>query len=369
MNAVQPTFPLNAWYAAAYDVEVGRTLLARTICNQKLVMFRKTDGSVAVLEDACWHRLLPLSMGRLDGDELTCGYHGLVFNAQGRCTHMPSQESINPSACVRSFPVVEKHRFVWIWPGDPAKADPALVPDMHWNDDAQWAGDGKLITVKCDYRLVVDNLMDLTHETFVHGSSIGQQAVAEAPFVATHGDRTATVTRWMKDIDAPPFWAGQIMQGRGYEGKVDRWQIIRFEAPATVCIDVGVAETGTGAVPPGGNKGDPKLSDRSRGVNGFVLNTITPETDKTCHYFWAFARNYCLGEQRLTHQLREGVASIFREDELILEAQQKAIDEHPDHKFYNLNIDAGSMWARRLIDNMIAKERKPAPVFPIRRVA
>ena len=369
MNASQDHFPLNAWYAAAYDVEVARTLLARTICNQKLVMFRKTDGQVAVLEDACWHRLLPLSMGRLDGDELTCGYHGLVYNAQGRCTHMPSQETLNPSACVRSFPVVEKHRFVWVWRGDPAKADPALVPDMHWNDDAKWAGDGKLITVKCDYRLVIDNLMDLTHETFVHGSSIGQRAVAEAPFVATHGDRTATVTRWMENIEAPPFWAGQIKQARGYEGPVDRWQIIRFEAPATVCIDVGVAEAGTGAVPPGGNQGDPHLSDRSKGVNGFVLNTVTPETGKTCHYFWAFARNYCLGEQRLTHQLREGVASIFREDELVLEAQQKAMDEHPDHQFYNLNIDAGSMWARRLIDAMVARERAPSPVIPIRRAA
>ena len=369
MKTEEPTFPLNAWYAAAYDVEVVAALLARTICNQKIVMFRKTDGAVAALEDACWHRLLPLSMGRLAGDQVTCGYHGLVYNAQGRCTHMPSQDTLNPSACVRSFPVVEKHRFVWIWPGDPAKADPALVPDLHWNDDAQWAGDGKLITVKCDYRLVIDNLMDLTHETFVHGSSIGQQAVAEAPFVATHGDRTATVTRWMENIEAPPFWAGQIRQGRGYEGPVDRWQIIRFEAPATVCIDVGVAEAGTGAVPPGGNQGDARAGDRSKGVNGYVLNTVTPETGKTCHYFWAFARNYCLGQQRLTHQLREGVAGIFREDELVLEAQQRAMDEHPDHQFYNLNIDAGSMWARRLIDGMIAREKNPSAVIPIRRAA
>jgi len=101
-----------------------------------------------------------------------------------------------------------------------------------------------------------------------------------------------------------------------------------------------------------------------------VLNTITPETDGTCHYFWAFARNYCLGEQRLTHLLREGVATIFREDELVLEAQQQAIDERPDHIFYNLNIDAGSMWARRLIDKMIAKETPPGrTVVPIRQVA
>ena len=362
MNTTPSHFPLNAWYAAAYDVEVGRSLLARTICNQKLVLYRQTTGVAAALEDACWHRLLPLSMGRIEGDEVVCGYHGLVYNAEGRCTHMPSQETLNPSACVRRFPVAEKHRFIWVWPGDPALANEALIPDLHWNDDPDWAGDGKMIRVKCDYRLVIDNLMDLTHETFVHGSSIGNRAVAEAPFVATHGDRTATVTRWMEGIDAPPFWAGQIQQARGYSGPVDRWQIIRFEAPCTVAIDVGVAPAGSGA-PQG---------DRSQGVNGFVLNTITPETDNTCLYFWAFARNYSLGEQRLTHQLREGVASIFREDEFVLEAQQKAIEEHPDHKFYNLNIDAGSMWARRLIDRMVDTERSDAPgagptVIPIRR--
>ena len=353
MNAA--TFPLNAWYACAYDVEVRKELLARTVCNQKVVLYRKVDGTVAILEDACWHRLLPLSKGRLLGDEVVCGYHGLVYNAEGRCTRMPSQETINPSACVRAYPAAEKHRFVWIWPGDPALADESLIPDLHWNDDPAWAGDGKMIRVKCDYRLVLDNLMDLTHETFVHGSSIGQQAVAEAPFVATHGDRTATVTRWMENIDAPPFWAGQIRHARGYEGPVDRWQIIRFEAPATIAIDVGVAPAGTGA-----QGSHDKPGDRSRGVNGYVLNTITPETDTTCLYFWAFARNYCLGEQRLTHELREGVASIFREDEQVLEAQQQAIDEHPGYSFYNLNIDAGSMWMRRLIDKMIAAERSAA---------
>jgi phenylpropionate dioxygenase-like ring-hydroxylating dioxygenase large terminal subunit len=364
MNTAPNHFPLNAWYAAAYDVEVGRSLLARTVCNQKLVLYRQTDGRLAALEDACWHRLLPLSLGRLEGDEVVCGYHGLVYNAEGRCTHMPSQETINPAACVRRFPVAEKHRFVWIWPGDPALADEALIPDLHWNHDPEWAGDGKMIRVKCDYRLVVDNLMDLTHETFVHGSSIGNRAVAEAPFVATHGERTATVTRWMENIEAPPFWAGQIRQARGYTGPVDRWQIIRFEAPCTVAIDVGVAPTGTGALPRDGG-------DRSHGVNGMVLNTITPETDNTCLYFWAFARNYCLGEQRLTHQLREGVAGIFREDELVLEAQQKAIEEHPDHRFYNLNIDAGAMWARRLIDKLVEAERGTpgagSSVIPIRR--
>ena len=339
-------WPMNAWYAAAWDHEVGRHLLPRTVCGRKLVLYRRTDGRVAALEDACWHRMLPLSLGRLDGDEVVCGYHGLVFDAGGRCTHMPSQDTINPSACVRTHPVVEKHRFVWLWMGDPALADPAKVPDLHWNHDPAWAGDGKLIEVKCDYRLVVDNLMDLTHETFVHSSSIGDRAVAEAPFAVTHGDRTVTVTRWMEGITPPPFWAAQY----GRPGPVDRWQIIRFEAPCTVAIDVGVAEAGTGA--PDG--------DRSKGVNGMVLNTITPSTEGTCLYFWAFVRNYDLMNQKRTTDLREGVSRVFREDELILEAQQRAMDEHPEKVFFNLNIDAGSMWSRRLIDRMIEAER-PGP--------
>jgi vanillate O-demethylase monooxygenase subunit len=345
--SAERTFPLNAWYAAAWDHEVKRELLPRTVCERNVVLYRKQDGAPVALDDACWHRLTPLSLGKIRGDEVVCGYHGLVFNALGRCTHMPSQRTVNPSACVRSYPVVEKHRFVWLWPGDPALADPAKIPDLHWNADPGWAGDGKLMRIKCDYRFVLDNLMDLTHETFVHASSIGNEAVAEAPFETTYGDGWARVTRWMKAIEPPPFWRAQL----GKPGLVDRWQIINFEAPATIAIDVGVAPAGTGA-PQG---------DRSQGVNGFVLNTVTPETKSSCHYFWAFARNYRLDEQRLTHELREGVARIFSEDHHVLEAQQRAVEANPGRVFYNLNIDSGAMWARRLIDRLIAAETRGAP--------
>ena len=135
----------------------------------------------------------------------------------------------------------------------------------------------------------------------------------------------------------------------GKPGPVDRWQIIHFQAPATVNIDVGVAPTGTGA-PEG---------DRSQGVNGFVLNTMSPETETTCHYFWAFVRNHRITEQKITTEIRDGVAGIFREDEIILEAQQQAMNENPDRVFYNLNIDAGAMWCRRVIDRMVAQEAAP----------
>ncbi|MFK8163936.1 MAG: Rieske 2Fe-2S domain-containing protein [Lewinella sp.] len=341
------SFPMNAWYAAAWDVEVKGELLARKICNKSLVLYRKKDGTPVALEDACWHRLLPLSKGKLKGDTVICGYHGLQFNSDGRCTHMPSQETINPSACVKAYPTVQKYRFIWVWMGNPALADEAKIPDMHWNTDPEWAGDGKMIEVKCNYRLVVDNLMDLTHETFVHAGSIGDDAVAEAPFDVVYDEHTATVTRWMKGIDPPPFWHGQLNKKIAHQGKVDRWQIIKFEAPCTVNIDVGVALAGTGA-PEG---------DRSQGVNGYVLNTMTPSTDQTCLYFWAFCRNYNIHDQSNTVELRNGVEHIFSQDEAILEAQQEAINQNPNREFYNLNIDAGAMWARRITDKMVAAER------------
>lgn len=340
------TFPLNAWYVTAWSHEVGkRAPLARTVCNKRIVLWRKPDGAVAALEDACWHRLAPLSLGWIDGGDLVCRYHGLAFDGNGQCTRMPSQDKLNPAARVPTYPVLERHRYVWIWPGDPALADPTLMPDMRWNDDPEWEGDGKTLLAQCDYRLFVDNLMDLSHESFVHSTSIGNKHVAEQPMTTTHSGRTVTSTRWMLDVDAPPFWSAQL----GKPGKVDRWQIIRFEAPCTIVLDVGVAPAGTGA-PQG---------DRSHGVNGRVLNTITPETATTCMYFWSFMRNYKLRDQSLTTQLREANAQIFLEDQVVVEAQQRAISENPQAPLRNLNIDAGSMRARRIIDDMMADEAAP----------
>jgi phenylpropionate dioxygenase-like ring-hydroxylating dioxygenase large terminal subunit len=289
-------FPLNAWYAAAWDHEIGRNLLSKTIVNRPIVFYRTTSGRPVALADACWHRLAPLSMGKLRGDdEIMCGYHGICYDADGRATFMPAQETINPSATVHSYPVVERHRYVWVWTGDPALADPALIPDLYMNEDPGWAGDGKTIHVNCSYQLIVDNLMDLTHEQFVHGSSIGHDSLSESDFEVTHTDRTVTVTKWMLGIEAPPFWKRNLQDRYpDYDGLVDRWQIIRYIAPSTVAIDVGVAKAGTGA--PDG--------DRSQGVTGTVINTMTPETDSTCFYLWAFARDWCLDKQVITTRLR-----------------------------------------------------------------
>ncbi|RYE95336.1 MAG: aromatic ring-hydroxylating dioxygenase subunit alpha, partial [Oxalobacteraceae bacterium] len=302
---------------------------------------------VAALENACWHRLLPLSMGRLRDDQVICGYHGLVFNSSGRCTFMPAQQTINPSAQVRAYPISEKHRLVWVWMGDPALADPALLPDFHWNDNDDWVGEGgTFYDLGCEYRLVIDNLMDLTHETYVHSDSIGDDNITSASFDVEHTDRTATISRWMLGIEPPPFWAKQL----GRPGTVDRWQVVYFQAPSTVVGQVGVAVAGSGA-PEG---------DKSQGVEGAFLAAIAPATDTTCHYFWNFVRKFRREDADLTRALNiahvNGGTGVYDQDHVVLEAQQRAISANPRTPFYNLNIDAGALWARKAIDRMCTDE-------------
>jgi vanillate O-demethylase monooxygenase subunit len=151
----------------------------------------------------------------------------------------------------------------------------------------------------------------------------------------------------MENIEPPPFWARLL----GKPGPVDRWQIIHFEAPSVVAGDVGVAPTGTGA----------RAGDRSQGVNGFFLAAVTPETETSCHYFWNFVRNFRQDDQALTKSLNlahvNNGRGVYDQDHDVLEAQQRAINKNPRQPFYNLNIDAGALWARRLIDRMLAAER------------
>ena len=250
---------------------------------------------------------------------------------------MPSQDTINPVGLREELPAGRTPPLRLGLDGRPGARRSRRVPDLHWNDDPGLGGrrqDDPRASATTGS--VVDNLMDLTHETFVHGGSIGNRAVAEAPFDVTHSDDTATVTRWMIDIDPPPFWAAaarQAGQGRPLADHQFRGAL----------HDRDRRRGGAGRHRRAGGR---PLAGRQR---------LRAEHDhagdrQTCHYFWAFVRNYRLGEQRSTTELRDGVHGIFAEDEMILEAQQRAIDANPGRVFYNLNIDAGAMWARRLID-------------------
>ena len=214
-------FLRNHWYAVAWDHEIKRAPFARTVCGENVVLYRHTDGFLSAFEDCCPHRLLPLSKGFLQGDDLVCKYHGLKFNSQGQCIWMPGQQGVHKGTDLRKYPVVEKHRLVWVWIGNAALASESSVPDLHWCSDPAWVFEGSTYRVKCNYQLLIDNLMDLSHETYVHPSSIGQHEILDAPIQARSDENSVTVTRWMYDIDPPPFWASNL---RSFE-KCDRWQI------------------------------------------------------------------------------------------------------------------------------------------------
>jgi len=336
-------FLYNHWYVAAWSTEIENAPFARTLLNEPVVFYRKTDGTVAALEDRCPHRRVPLSLGKLIDDKLQCHYHGLQFDADGACVRIPGQDMIPPSVCARSYPVVERNKWVWIWMGDPALADPQLIPDYHWLDDAGWGAKGDLFHVDANWQLIVDNLLDLTHLAFVHESTIGNAAVAEnAAVKVTRKPNNVLVTRWIIDQPAPPTY----VKAGGFTGNVDRWQFIDFTPPAFLRLHVGATPTGTGA--PDGTFVD--------GINMRNLNAITPETETTTHYFWAQAHDFSADEPDVTEMVFQQVKTAFLEDVDVFEAQQRAISAHPDARQIDINADAGGIQARRILDRLHKEE-------------
>lgn len=341
----------NRWYVAAWDSEVDRSPIGRTICGQPIMLYRKLDRSLVAMRDACPHRLLPLSMGIKEGDSIRCRYHGLLIGSDGRAEEMPLRnDPVNKSICVQLYPVVERHRFIWVWIGDASLADPQTIPDLWPCSQPGWTFDGGYFRMACDYRLLIDNLMDLTHETYVHQGSIGQHELMEAPIeTRVEGDQVI-VTRWMPGIDAPPFWRGALKRG----GPVDRWQICHFLEPSNVIIDVGVAPVDAGAT----------VEQHDQGVRGFVIDAMTPESETATHYFWGMARNFDIDDAGFTARFKKQQGGVFLEDVEVLEAQQRSISANPDLKLRAYAIDQGGVKARIIIDRLrkaqVAAEPVPA---------
>ena len=337
----------NAWYVAAWDHEVTREMRRRILLDEPVVLFRTDSGKPVALEDRCCHRQAPLSMGKLVGNIVQCPYHGLQFDTTGKCVKVPSQDVIPGSARVRAFPVVEKNHWIWIWMGDPAKADPALIEDFHYLDDPAWRYGGSYLHVEANYLLVVENLLDTTHLPFLHPTSLGTDAFARSEFeVKREGDRV-TVTRWLMNELPAPFH--KQMGGFSDGVKVDRWQVTHFGPPCFVKLDVGSAPVGTGA----------RQGDRSKGMTMFNLNAITPETEKTAHYFFAQAYNFKLDEPWISHMLKTQVHNIFLEDMAIIKAQQQNMDLGPSAAV-GLGQDKAWMAMRSIVQRLISEEQGQA---------
>ena len=340
-------FLKNYWYVAALPNEIERHPLGRILLNEPVVFFRTQAGAIAALEDRCSHRGYPLHKGRLIGDTLECGYHGITFDCLGQCIKVPGQAQIPSGAHIRTYPIIERWGMVWIWMGEPVRADPASIPDCHWLDDPEWDARGERLQVSCNYKLIIDNLLDLSHLTFVHPYTLGAAAKLDEVQIKNEilGD-SVTNSRWLTDVKPPPMYA------RGnFKGNVDRWQITKFQPPAFLSLYAGAADTGTGA-----REG---ILDGLIGLHTF--NVMTPETEKTTHYFWAVAQDRKSKEEKLIASIFHDLQKSVQEDVAVFEAHQRSLELKPDAPMVTIKSDAAPIAARRIIQRLLHAENGGDP--------
>jgi vanillate O-demethylase monooxygenase subunit len=245
--------------------------------------------------------------------------------------------------------VIERYHWLWIWMGDPAKADPALIEDFHFLDDPAWRFGGNYLHVESNYLLLVENLLDTTHLPFLHPDTLGTDAFARSEFeVSREGDRI-TVARWLMN-ELPAAFHKQM--GEFPDGmKVDRWQITHYGPPSFIKLDVGSAPAGAGAR---------TTAERGqRWMNMWNLNAITPETEKTAHYFFAQAYNFKLGERWISDMLAKQIRDIFLQDMAMVRAQQQNMDLGPS-PVVNLGQDKAWVAMRGIVDRLIKEEQQQA---------
>ncbi|MEQ8349002.1 MAG: aromatic ring-hydroxylating dioxygenase subunit alpha [Sneathiellaceae bacterium] len=341
----------NCWYVAGWSSEIPANtadgLLARTIVNLPVVLWRDTGGAAIAFEDRCCHRGAPLSRGRIEGDALRCMYHGLKFDRAGQCIEIPSQDRVPPQARVRSFPVVERHGWAWIWMGDPALADEALIPDTHWLDDSGWRSLEGYTHYRTSHLLIADNLLDLAHLPYVHPTTLGgDEAYSRFPPRVERIDRGVRITRWATDI-APAGFAQAIMN---WPGNVDRWNIYDFVVPGIFLMYSGMQPTGTGA----------QEGRRVDAVEFRGCQALTPETDDSTHYFFAHPHNFALDRPEVTEAIHANVVKAFAEDHAMIHAQDAMLKLDPEFRMVPIGADQALTQYRRLVAKLAAAEAAQA---------
>ena len=343
-------FLRNAWYVAAWSEEIAPgKLVARRILGEPVVMYRKADGTLAALENRCPHRFAPLSLGTLlPGDRVQCAYHGLQFDGAGACVHNPHGTKTIPSrARVISYPIVEKHLAAWIWMGD-KPADPAKIPDFGVMDNVPALHMTKLdyIRVKANYELVVDNLLDVSHTSFLHDGLLGNKETVESETPVEQDGDDVIVSRYSPNATPPgmftQFWPG-------HPERIDKFSRTRWMAPCYLTLHTGICAPGA-----------PK--ETGTGYHG--IHMLTPEDEQTTHYFFTAARWGVKTGDDDNRVLRDKVAKLRRfafeeQDGPVIEEQQKVINEatRPLDPMI-LSVDVGPVRYKRVLERLLAAERE-----------
>lgn len=329
-------FLANRWYAAALSTDVAAAPLARKICGRDLVLFRTEAGRLAALEDRCAHRHAPLSLGTVRGETIQCGYHGLCFDTDGACVRIPGQSSIPPRARVEAFAVSEAHGWIWVWFGDTARADPALVPHWPWFQDPHWRGFQLYFHVNAGAQLFVDNLLDLSHVAFTHKTSIGAASAADADAkleVSVAGDEVRG-RRLLKGVEPGPF----IASWGNFPGRIDRTSSFVWRPPSNMEIRA-------------------EFNDERSNITIMVINPITPETETSAHFWIGWARDFALGDEALTARAREENTQVIMEDVRVIEGQQRVLGARPGLAAVPINADGALIAVHRVLERLRAAGR------------
>lgn len=334
----------NAWHVACWsmDLETAQPF-ALSIAGEPVVIFRTASGALAALEDRCVHRLAPLSLGRCEGESLRCMYHGLRFAADGRCVEIPGQDQIPAAARVRAYPVVDRHSWIWVWLGDPAKADPALIPQAVGFDDPDYIlGRGQL-DYAANAQLIHDNLCDFTHLAFVHPASFGaNEEWANTRPKVTQLPRGLRFERWVRNQ------SGMRSDGEA----VDVWSSYEYHVPGVLLMPSASYPAGTadalGDAPP-----PPDML--ARGVT-FTSQAVTALTDTTSRYFFSWGPHRNHGDEALRDFLMGLAAMAFAEDKTMIEAQQRVIDLDPARQPMPVTFDKGVVLYQRLVERLAREE-------------
>ncbi len=347
---ISGTYLRNAWYVAAWSEALGDNgVLGVTILNEPVVVYRQGNGEVVALEDRCAHRFAPLSMGAVvGGNRIQCPYHGLEYDKSGACVLNPHGNKNIPSrARVKSYPVTEKHKAIWVWMGE-QPADPAKVPDFSVMDNVPALHTTKLdkIMVKANYELVIDNLLDLSHTSYLHAGILGNADTVESEITVEQDGTDIIVERRARDAEPPGM--NKLMWPQS-PPRVDKITSIRWMAPSTLRLMTGICTMG---------------ASPQTGTGYPAVHILTPETDRTTHYFFTAVRyNVKTADEALNRDIQDKISKMRRfafeeQDAPVIEAQQRIIDASQSRVDpLTLAIDVGPVRYKQVLKKLIAAEQ------------
>jgi vanillate O-demethylase monooxygenase subunit len=332
----------NAWYVACWSEEVAPgTPYPATILNERVVLRRLSDGTISALEDRCVHRFAPLSLGRCEGDHLRCMYHGLLFDAAGKVIEIPGQDLIPANARVRCFETTERAGWVWIWMGD-RKADLDLLPPCFALDHPDFVMKHNKLEYQAEARLINDNLCDFSHLTFVHAESFGAGELwAKTKPKVIPLPRGVRVDRWV---------AGDHDTITG--DTIDRWERYDYLVPGIMIQESANFHPGAA------ERFGFDEPDFGEAKDGYMIanQAITPVTEQTAHYFFAAGPHRDHGGEEFAAILMSIVEQAFAEDKVMIETQQKVINDAPDRALMPISNDKAVVLFNRTVERLVREE-------------